>query len=268
MCNLYSMTKSVDAIRGLFGVDSSRDLTGNLPSLPGIYPDYPAPIVLNAVDGRELAMARWGIPSPSEVLKGKTDPGVTNIRDISSPYWRTWLGVDHRRLVPFTSFAEFDTIVGKKVQTWFCSRRDAAAALLCRPVDHLDQRAEGQGGTREGRAIRLPDVPAEQGSCQGPSKGDARYFHDSRGMQDLAAGAVERGEGAPAPAAGRLAACRTHRGEGGCLRMTGQAHTKFTADRRYADPQTAMARFLELANGLEADKGRISIGPINRTRFT
>jgi hypothetical protein len=26
-----------------------------------------------------------------------------------------------------------------------------------------------------------------------------------------------------------------------------------------------MDRFLEIANGLEADKGRISIGPINRT---
>jgi hypothetical protein len=36
-----------------------RDTTGNLPSLPGIYPDYPAPIVRTTVDGeRELAMAR------------------------------------------------------------------------------------------------------------------------------------------------------------------------------------------------------------------
>jgi hypothetical protein len=46
--------------------------------------------------------------------------------------------------------------------------------------------------------------------------------------------------------------------------MTGQPHAKFVSDRRYADPQVAMARFLEIANGLEADQGRISIGPINR----
>jgi len=42
MCNLYSMTKNVDALRRLFGVDVTRDRTGNLPSLPGIFPDYPA----------------------------------------------------------------------------------------------------------------------------------------------------------------------------------------------------------------------------------
>ena len=47
--------------------------------------------------------------------------------------------------------------------------------------------------------------------------------------------------------------------------MTGQPHTKFTADRRYLDPAVAMARILELANAAEADKGRISLGPINRT---
>ncbi len=55
MCNLYSMTKNVDAIRRLFGSLNSR--VGNLPSMPGIFPDYPAPIIRNAPDGREIAMA-------------------------------------------------------------------------------------------------------------------------------------------------------------------------------------------------------------------
>jgi putative SOS response-associated peptidase YedK len=50
MCNLYSMTKNVDAIRRLFAALNSR--VGNLPSMPGIFPDYPAPIVRNATDGR------------------------------------------------------------------------------------------------------------------------------------------------------------------------------------------------------------------------
>jgi putative SOS response-associated peptidase YedK len=31
--------------------------------MPGIFPDYPAPIVRNADGARELAMARWGMPS-------------------------------------------------------------------------------------------------------------------------------------------------------------------------------------------------------------
>jgi putative SOS response-associated peptidase YedK len=129
VCNLYSMTKNVDAIRRLFGIDPARDRTGNLPSLPGIYPDYPAPILRNAADGRELAMARWGMPSPPQALKGKTDPGVTNIRNVASPHWRAWLGIEHRCLVPFTSFAEYDTIDGKKVQTWFAVNE--TRPLLC-----------------------------------------------------------------------------------------------------------------------------------------
>jgi hypothetical protein len=51
VCNLYSMTKNVDAIRRLFGALNSH--VGNLPSMPGIFPDYPAPIVRNAPNGRE-----------------------------------------------------------------------------------------------------------------------------------------------------------------------------------------------------------------------
>jgi hypothetical protein len=33
---------------------------GNMPPLPGVFPDYAAPIVRNTADGRELTMARWG----------------------------------------------------------------------------------------------------------------------------------------------------------------------------------------------------------------
>ena len=69
---------------------TTRDLTGNLPPLPGVYPDHPAPIVRTAADGmRELAMVRWGMPSPKFALEGKkTDPGVTNVGNTSSPHWR------------------------------------------------------------------------------------------------------------------------------------------------------------------------------------
>ena len=42
-----------------------RDTTGNMPPLPGIFPDYVAPVVRNAPSGeRELMMARWGMPPP------------------------------------------------------------------------------------------------------------------------------------------------------------------------------------------------------------
>jgi putative SOS response-associated peptidase YedK len=124
------MTNNVDPIRRLFGIDPARDRTGNMPSLPGIYPDYYAPIVRNAGVQRELVMARWGMPSPNAAIQGrKTDPGVTNIRNISSSHWRRWLGPDHRCLVPFTSFSEYDTIDGKKVPVWFAA--DDIRPLLC-----------------------------------------------------------------------------------------------------------------------------------------
>jgi len=45
MCNLYSMTKNQAAIIAL--TRAMRDTTGNLPTLPGIFPDYMAPIVRN-----------------------------------------------------------------------------------------------------------------------------------------------------------------------------------------------------------------------------
>jgi putative SOS response-associated peptidase YedK len=64
MCNLYSVTKGQAAIRELVRV--MRDTTGNLPPLPGIFPDHPAPIVRTGEDGaRELVLARWGMPSPA-----------------------------------------------------------------------------------------------------------------------------------------------------------------------------------------------------------
>jgi putative SOS response-associated peptidase YedK len=152
MCNLYSMTTNVEAIRRLFQVDASNDKSGNLPALPGIYPDYPAPIVRNGGGGRELAVARWGMPSSQKALidatkkraekvqaKGKTvdfkemlrmgpDSGTTNIRNISSSHWKRWLGMDNRCLVPFTSFSEYDMIDGKKVPVWFAT--DATRPLL------------------------------------------------------------------------------------------------------------------------------------------
>ncbi len=105
MCNLYSVTKGQQAIRELAG--AMRDRTGNLPPLSSIFPDYAAPIVRNQPGGRELTMGRWGMPSPVFALKGKkSDPGVTNVRNLKSPHWRRWLGVESRCVVPFTSFSE------------------------------------------------------------------------------------------------------------------------------------------------------------------
>jgi putative SOS response-associated peptidase YedK len=119
MCNLYSMTRSRAAVRELARVMNDR--TANLPPLPGIFPDYPAPIVRNGPAGREMVMARWGMPSPKLALEGRnSDPGITNIRNMASPHWRRWLGSENRCVVPWTSFSEPERLpTGKSQPVWF-----------------------------------------------------------------------------------------------------------------------------------------------------
>ena len=139
MCNLYSITKGQAAI--IEFTRAMRDTTGNLPSLPGIFPDYKAPVVANRGGIRELCLMRWGMPSSQralldaatkradklrakgteldfkELLRREPDSGVTNIRNTSSKHWKRWLGVENRCVVPFTSFSEFNKAEGGDI--WF-----------------------------------------------------------------------------------------------------------------------------------------------------
>ncbi len=114
MCNLYSLTKGQAAVRDWF--QARYDRTGNLPLFPGIFPDQMAPIVRAGADGeRELVMARWGVPGPPQYGGAP----VTNIRNLASPHWRTWLGKQNRCLVPATSFCEYADTKPRKTPTWF-----------------------------------------------------------------------------------------------------------------------------------------------------
>ena len=85
MCNLYSNATNQAAIIALFRV--INHYVGNLPPMLGVFPDYPAPVVRNPSDKRELVMMRWGMPPPPKF----GGPPVTNIRNTSSPHWRGWL---------------------------------------------------------------------------------------------------------------------------------------------------------------------------------
>jgi putative SOS response-associated peptidase YedK len=142
MCNLYSMTKGQTAI--LKVVRATLDKTGNLPTLPGIYPDYPAPIVRHVDGERALVMARWGMPSSrkaifdaatkradklrakgknvdfDQLLRDEPDSGTTNVRNTNSAHWKPWLTPEHRCLVPFTAFSEPGRDeAGKYQPIWF-----------------------------------------------------------------------------------------------------------------------------------------------------
>ena len=113
MCNLYSITRGQEAIRRLFAI--SCDLTGNLPPLPGVFPDMMAPVIRMADCERQLEIMRWGMPGPPQFGGAP----VTNIRNTSSPHWRGWLGPDSRCLVPVNSFCEWADTKPKKTPTWF-----------------------------------------------------------------------------------------------------------------------------------------------------
>lgn len=118
MCNLYSITTNQAAIAELFRI--VRRYEANLPPMPGVFPDYPAPVIRHGGDGeRELVMMRWGMPPPPRT----GGPPVTNIRNTSSPHWRAWLKPEHRCLVPANSFAEYapepNPETKKKDVVWF-----------------------------------------------------------------------------------------------------------------------------------------------------
>lgn len=113
MCNLYSMITPQSEIRAAFGV--AHDHAGNLPAMPGIFPDQRAPIVRMADGARMLEMFRWGIPGPTRY----GGHPVTNVRNVKSPHWRAWLKPEYRCLVPVSSFSEYADTKPKKTPTWF-----------------------------------------------------------------------------------------------------------------------------------------------------
>ena len=116
------------------------DRNNNNPPLPGVYPDYEAPVVVvGAYGSREMRNMRWGMPTSkqaifkaateradklrtkgtefdfNELLRLEPDKGTTNVRNTTSEktgrtnaHWAPWLGHPNRCLVPFTSFAEPD----------------------------------------------------------------------------------------------------------------------------------------------------------------
>ena len=139
MCNRYGNDSDQDDVREMASVEVDR--TGNLQPMPAILPEYMAPIVRNSAEGRELVLARWGMPSSkkalldaaakradklrakgkpvdfNELLKMEPDGGTTNIRNVASLHWQRWLGVENRCVVPMTSFSEFNRDAGGDV--WF-----------------------------------------------------------------------------------------------------------------------------------------------------
>ena len=119
MCNLYSMTATVDEMRRMFGPFEGD--TANVPPYDEIYPGYTAPVLRRNEGGAlRLDMMKWGFPGP----EAAGSRPVTNVRNLNSPFWRNALGDPKRRcIVPVTRFCEWtaqpDPATQRKAKVWF-----------------------------------------------------------------------------------------------------------------------------------------------------
>ncbi|OLP56263.1 hypothetical protein BJF92_15295 [Rhizobium rhizosphaerae] len=127
MCNLYNVSTNQEALRAF---RQALDRLGNLEPSFDIYPDRPAPVLRRADDGEAWDWLTWGMPTPPSVLGDKPDTGVTNIRNVSSPHWRRWLGPENRCVVPWTTFCEWEDTKPKKRKRWFAISEERPLAFF------------------------------------------------------------------------------------------------------------------------------------------
>lgn len=130
MCNLYSLTRNVDAIRRLFKVSHNR--TTVFEPQPAIFPGWNGSVIRTAEDGeRELVTMSWGFVL---LQPGKAPRRVTNVRDdkiLSSRFWRPSFEA-RRCLVPASSYCEPDN--GKPARWhWFAVNGEHDRELFAFP---------------------------------------------------------------------------------------------------------------------------------------
>lgn len=113
------MTATVDEMKRLFGAFEGD--TANLPAFDEIYPGREAPVLRRTeAGGLKLELMEWGFPGP-QAARGRP---VTNVRNLSSPFWRSALANPLRRcIVPVSRFCEWtqeaDPATGRKAKAWY-----------------------------------------------------------------------------------------------------------------------------------------------------
>jgi hypothetical protein len=78
MCILYCITTNQAAIIALFRVINRY--VGNLPPMPGVFPDYPSPVARNAEAGREMTLMRWACRHRHETAGRQSRTSATRLR--------------------------------------------------------------------------------------------------------------------------------------------------------------------------------------------
>ncbi len=115
MRNRYRMTEAQIALAARYGVAGSFPPDHTIPP-PELFLDKPAYVVRQKDSARLVDVMGWGFPHkvPGKQIDKATgkpvllDKRVTNVRNYTSPFWRSALANPERRcLVPFTSFSEY-----------------------------------------------------------------------------------------------------------------------------------------------------------------
>ena len=129
MCNLYSQTTSLEAMRRLFKVSKVDSTAANLPSQTFIFPAFNGPVIRLEEGDRQLIMMHWGFILPQ---RDKAPKVVNNTRDDktrTSNFWKSSFE-ERRCLIPATSFAEYHPThrdeKGHKKVVWFSLKGDEA----------------------------------------------------------------------------------------------------------------------------------------------
>lgn len=117
MCNRYAADiRKAGKERELYGFAEWSETGIN--TILEVFPKSCAPVLKLGEAGKlEWSKMRWGLPGPPQFGGAP----VTNIRNVKSSHWRALLGTQHRCLVPFTAFSEYDDASprGAKVIRWF-----------------------------------------------------------------------------------------------------------------------------------------------------
>ena len=129
MCNRYRITAKQAEIAQRFGVIPPYPEDVTFPP-PELFPKREGWVVRKEQGRRTLDVMRWGVP-----LQGKP---ITNVRNLSSPFWRSMLKAPERRcIVPVTDFCEWSGEKGSKREHWFSvpSHEIFAFAGIWRPTE-------------------------------------------------------------------------------------------------------------------------------------
>lgn len=151
MCNRYRMSASQREVAERYGIELPFPEDENYPP-PELFPDRAALVVTGSADGRAAHAMSWGFPHqvPGKRIDKATgkpvmlEKRVTNVRNYTSPFWRSALVNPERRcLVPFTAFSEYGQVRGadgKLPLHWFSvpSRPIASFAGVWRPSEKGD----------------------------------------------------------------------------------------------------------------------------------